>query len=451
MSDVRAAVPVGIRRTWRSAVRCAIAAGIDPNRYLRDHLSRDGDPFRVWFPGLGNVLFTASPEGARDIFQAPPELLAPPRPNPVEPLLGAGSLILLAGDRHRRERKLMMPPFHGERMRAYARVIQDASLREISRWSPGQPVHLQRSAQAITLDVIIAAIFGVHDRARQAAYARVIASLLGAYSPALLLVPALRRSFGGIGPWSRFAALRTRFDKLLTEEIVRRRRAAGEDDDILSLLLAARYDDGTTLSDDDLLDELRTLLVAGHETTSTSLAWALFHLHREPGIRDRLDDELRPMGDQPAPDAMAQLPYLGAICHEALRLHPVVPIVLRRVAGSISVVGVDVHAGDTVGVAVSLLHANREIWPEPERFIPERFLDRKYSPFEYAPFGGGHRRCIGAAFAAYEMRIVLGTVMAHARLALAERDRRRPLPTAVPKSITLGPRRDLMLTYVERR
>jgi len=443
-----------VSRCWPAAPRFAplhaVAAAIDPEGYLRRRQRDDGDPFRVRFPGLGDTLFTGHPEGARAIFQAPPELLAPPRPNPIEPLLGGGSLILLEGERHRRERKLMMPPFHGERMREYGRIIQDAALAEVATWRAGKPVRAQRAAQAITLQVIIRAIFGVDEDARRAAYSDVIAELLDAYSPPLLLFPALRRSIAGHGPWPRFQRLRRRFDRLLADEIAARRRASAGRDDILSLLLAARYEDGAALTDEDLLDELRTLLVAGHETTATALAWALFHVHHQPQVRARLLAELRPLGDMPDPAKLTRLPYLGAMCQEALRLNPVVPIVLRSLRGPFQLRGVHVSPGETVGIAVSLLHTDPSIWPEPERFRPERFLERSYTPFEYAPFGGGHRRCLGAAFATYEMRIILGTVLAVATLALSRRDQRRPAPRAVPKNITTGPRRDIALRCVSR-
>jgi cytochrome P450 len=447
--DEQATTRAAIPRAPRLATLHAVAAGLNPEGYLRRRLERDGDPFRVRFPGLGDTLFTGSPAGAQEIFQASTELLTPPRPNPIEPLLGAGSLILLGGDRHRRERKLMMPPFHGERMRAYAQIIQEASLREVEQWIPGRIVRIQRAAQAITLQVIIGAIFGISDRERRAEYARVIGALLDAYTPPLLLIPALRRSFAGLGPWARFVELRARFDRLLSEEIARRRRRPVGGDDILSLLLATRYEDGSALSQDDLLDELRTLLVAGHETTATALAWAVFHVHRDLRVRDRLIEELGAQDGAMTPEQMTQLPYLGAVCQETLRLHPVVPIVLRQLTGPFELRGVEVRRGEIVGVAVSLLHKHPDIWPEPDQFRPERFLDRKYTPFEYAPFGGGHRRCVGAAFAAYEMRIVLGTLMARATLALDGRHRR--VPPAAPKNITVGPRRELVLRCIARQ
>lgn len=440
---------------WSPAVLLAAA---NPDAYLRHRQRRDGDPFRVRFPGMGETLFTGRPDGAREIFRTSPTLLEPPAPNPIEPLLGSGSLILLNGERHTRERKLMMPPFHGARMHAYGDVIEQAAITEIGRWRAGAVVSALPAAQRITLDVIIRAVFGVEDGGRQQRYRAVIGELLRALTPPLLLFPQARRSFGGRGPWVRFQRLRAELDALLTEEIAARHATGSAggpgagggpgtgDQDVLSLLMSTTYEDGATLSDDDLLDELRTLLVAGHETTATAIAWALFHIHHCPEIHEQLLAELRPLGPDPSPDVLAGLPYLGAVCSESLRAHPVVPIVLRRVTEPTALRGVPVRAGQTIGIAVPLLHSDPQAWPEPSRFLPERFLDRSYSPFEYAPFGGGHRRCLGAALATYELRIIIGAIMGRATLALSPRDRRRPAPPSIPKNITTGPRREIRLT-----
>ncbi len=434
-------------RAPRLALLHGVAAAHDPEGYLRGRARRDGDPFRVALPGMGSILFTGAADGARAIFGAPPEQLEPPRPNPIEPLLGGSSLILLAGDRHRRARKLITPPLNGARMRASGQVIQDAALAELATWTAGASLDLLRSTQAITLQVIVRAIFGVDEAPRRAAYTEVIGRVLDAYGPSLLLFPGLRRSLLGVGPWASFVRRRAALDALLTEDLARR-RAAGADahDDILHELLTSRDDDGVALTDDELRDELRTLLVAGHETTATSLAWALFHIHRAPVLRARVLDELAPLGATPDPGALVALPWLGAVCHEVLRRHPVVPVVLRRLLAPMTLRGVEVPAGDTVGVAVSLLHGDPAVWPDPDRFEPARFLDRRYSPFEYAPFGGGHRRCPGAALAINEMKIVLGTILARVSLALDEREARRPLPRVVPRNITSGPSRRLRLT-----
>jgi cytochrome P450 len=214
----------------------------------------------------------------------------------------------------------------------------------------------------------------------------------------------------------------------------------------LSLLASARYEDGAALTRDELIDELTTLLVAGHETTATALVWALAYVHAAPAVLAKLDEEVRGHGND-APERLTELPYLGATCSEALRVHPVVPVVVRRVVRPFRLRGVDVAHGGAVALATTVLHARPELYPEPKAFRPERFLERKFGPFEYAPFGGGARRCVGAAFAGYEMKVVLGTLLANVRF--------KPAPGALGRgalpvlhNITMGPRSGLRLVSV---
>ncbi|GGS35171.1 cytochrome P450 [Actinokineospora fastidiosa] len=428
----------------RSVLNTATAP-FDPEGYLRRQRALRGDPVIVRVPGSGRLVVTGDPEGARELFAGPVELFATARPNMVEPLLGPGSLIMVEGDRHRHERRLLAPPFHGRRMRAYGEIIQRVTLDRLGRHRAGEPVDVLALGQAVTLAVIVRAIFGVEDSARGERFASATARLLAGYTPALAM-PAFRHTVGRLGPAARLRRRLAEFDALLTAEIDARREAGVDGrEDILSLLLTARYEDGGAMSASDLLDELRTMVVAGHETTATSLAWAMYHLHREPGAARRLRDELAPLGTAPAPDDLAALPYLGAVCQEAMRLHPVVPMVARMLTAPWRFRGVDLVAGDTAAVATSLLHHNPEVWDEPFAFRPDRFLDSKPRPHEYAPFGGGHRRCIGAAFGEYEMRVVLGTLVSAGRFTPS--DRARPVPRARPHSITLGPSRPLTLVY----
>jgi cytochrome P450 len=422
--------------SWLDAI--ALTAG--PERFFAKRAGKRGDPFRVRFPGAGEVLVTGHPDGARDVFSAPTEAFVPAGPNPVEPLLGAGSLILLGGEGHRRERKLLTPPFHGDRLRAYGRIIQERTQEEAATFAPGARVDIQCATRAITLDVIVRAVFGVREPAARARFHDAIVAMLEGYTMPLVAFPAARRGLFGQGPWPRFLAARERFRELLREEVAQRRREENtERDDVLTLLLSARYDDGSALGDDELLDELSTLLVAGHETTATALAWALHFLHRDSDLLEAVRAELAAGSD--APEALVERPLLGAVCQEALRLHPVVPIVLRRVVAPLTVRGVALEPGDAVAVAVTLLHTNPEIWRAPDRFMPDRFLTRRYSPFEYAPFGGGARRCIGAAFALYEMKVVLGTLLRLRRFGLAS----GPTPNRVVRNITMGPSEPLRL------
>lgn len=424
-------------------------------RYVSWRRGRDGDPFRVRLPTLGSVLFTGTPEGARELFRAPMDLLEPPLPNPIEPMVGAASLILARGERHRRERALLAPAFHRNRISAYANAIRDATLAELNGdrtgtpWRPGARVDARAAARALTLRVILAAVFGVDEPARRAEYTAATTAFLESFGSALFLAPALRRDMFGLSGWQRFAAARDRLDELIDAEVTRRRASGSGGTDLLALLLDTRYEDGNAITDTDLREQLRTLLVAGHETTATALVWALYRLHREPAALARLRDELSGAGTDPDPAELMQLPYLDAVCQETLRLHPPVPIVLRRLTGDFTLRGTPLAAGDTMGVSVHLLHTDPAVWPEPQRFRPERFLDRRYSPFEFAPFGGGHRRCIGATLADYELRIVLATVVTGVRMRLAPRFARGATPLSVPHTITVGPRRAITFDIVE--
>ncbi|WP_054815235.1 cytochrome P450 [Nocardia arizonensis] len=430
----------------------ALAAGVDFDSYFRWRRSREGDPFYVRFPGLGAALFTGTPAGAAEVFRAPVELLEPPRPNPIEPLVGSASLILSSGERHRADRALLTPAFHRARVRELGRVIRDSALDEIGRaesWRPGARVDSRAAARAITLRVILGAVFGGDDIARRDDYAAAVTDFLDAFSAPLMLVPALRMGAFGQTPWDRFRAARERLDRLIRADIAYRRETARPGDtDILATLLAARRADGAAISDDELCDQVRTLIVAGHETTATSLVWALLHLHRNPSALARLRAEIRELGTGADPTEMAALPYLDAVCQETLRLHPPVPIVLRQLTGPLAIRGVALSAGDIVGVTVPLLHSDRDVWSDPRRFRPERFLERRYGPFEYAPFGGGHRRCVGATLADYELRIVLATILGRVRLALTPRDARGRLPLTVPHNIATGPHRGIPFDVV---
>ncbi|MGW3543893.1 cytochrome P450 [Nocardia niigatensis] len=424
-------------------------------RYLSWRRGREGDPFRVPMPTLGSVLFTGTPEGARELFRAPVDLLEPPLPNPIEPMVGAASLILARDGRHRRERALLAPAFHRNRISLYGNIIRAAARAELSGertgdpWRPGTRVDARAAARALTLRVILAAVFGIDDAARRAEYTAATTEFLESFGSALFLVPALRRKLFGVSGWERFSAARDRLDELIDAEVVRRRADGGGGTDLLALLLDTRYDDGTAITDADLREQLRTLLVAGHETTATALVWALYRLHREPAALARLRAELSAAGSDPDPAGLMALPYLEAVCQETLRLHPPVPIVLRRLTGDFALRGVPLAAGDTMGVSVQLLHTDPAVWPRPREFRPERFLERRYSPFEFAPFGGGHRRCVGAALADYELRIVLATVLTDVRLRLSPRFARGPAPMTVPHTITVGPRSAITFDVAE--
>jgi len=422
----------------RSMLRQAMAAYLgDPDKMQLAALREYGDTFTM--PSLfGPYFVTANPEGIRTILTADPDTFDPALNDvfDVFPGNGDGSLFKMSGDKHRAARKLLAPPFHGARMRAYGAMMRDTALEWTRRWAPGEPFLMMDTAQAITLDIIIRAIFGVSGADRIQRFHKQVVDFLAAFVPSIVLFKALRRSFFGLGPWARFQRQLGRLEALTHEEVAAHRAAPEGREDILTLLLASRYEDGRPLSEVELFSQLLTFVFAGHETTAISLTWAVYFLHRNPETLARLREELQPHSESLEPDAIAKLPYLEAVCQETLRLRPVVPLVSRKLARPLVVMGYALPAGMALGAGAFLAHMREDVFPEPAAFRPARFLSRTYSPFEYLPFGGGARRCLGAAFAMYEMKIVLASILAKKELVLLEK---RPVTPRV-RAATVGPR-----------
>ena len=332
-------------------------------------------------------------------------------------------MLLLDGREHLRQRRLMLPSFHGERMRAYGETMAEVAERHIARWPVGRSFSVHPTMQAITLEIILRTVFGVEDAAGVERMAAPTKRLLNSTDqPLRLLALQLTRSANARprSPWGRVYALMAPVDALIHEQIAARRAALADGephDDMLSLLLDARDEDGNALTDEELRDELMTLLLAGHETTATALAWTLERLVRTPRALARLREEH---------EAGESTEYLDATIKEALRLRPVVPGVVRKLQRPLSIGGIDLPAGAHIAPSIYLIHRRTDVYPEPDAFRPERFLGEDApSTYEWLPFGGGIRRCIGASFAQYEMRIVLQAVLRRARLATTDAEDER--------------------------
>ncbi|MEE6167650.1 MULTISPECIES: cytochrome P450 [unclassified Mycolicibacterium] len=424
----------------------AAAAGVDPVGFFHRHATGP-NPFVLTFPGLGEVKFFGTADAARDILTMPSAQCEAPTPNPIEPVVGPGSLILLSGEQHHRERSLLMPAFHGDRVKKYGNIIGSATCEEIRHARPGDTIAVRQLAVAVTLHIAIRVVFSVAEPDRRAVYTKAITALMRANTAPLMLVPALRRELGGHGPWARLLRLRDDLDRLLSDDMDSRARDGLAGADMLDVLLSATDDCGRGRNGQAMHDQLRTLLAAGHETTATSMVWALYHIYRDETVRQRVADEV---AQAHAPAEMVALPYLGAVIKEALRMHPPVPIVLRRLTEPLTIGGVACDPCDVVGIALYALHFNPDIWTEPELFRPERFLDTRVSPFEFAPFGGGYRRCIGAAFANSELSIAIATIMKTLELRMPARDRARPAPRSVARGIAVAPAREVTLDVIDR-
>ena len=408
---------------------------VGPAAEVRRLAARYGDPFRIPYRG-GAITYVGTPEAMRAVYGAEPDAFDVYGVNDTAPVFGTTSVVATSGEPHRRARKLLGPAFKASSMRAYGATIAEVALAAVARWPTGRAFSMLETTQAITLDVIVRVVFGVQGGARIERTRRAVLELVDSINVLLIVFPFLRRELGGFGPHARNRRAVAALNAILEEEIAARRRADDARQDVLSLMMRARYDDGTALGDAELHDQLRALLFAGHETTTIALAWTLYRLHREPASLARVLEEIDALGPDPDPDAFASLPFLDAACHEALRLNPPVVDAARIARRPFDLAGYTIPAGEAIRPSLALLHARADLYPEPDRFRPERFLERQFSPFELIPFGGGARRCLGAAFALYEMKVVLGALLRGRRLRLADSG---PLGE-VRRGLLMGPR-----------
>jgi cytochrome P450 len=372
-----------------------------PISFLESCRRRFGDTFSVRFLGFQTpMVMLSDPEAIRALYANSEHGLPPGRTLALRPILGARSLLLLEGRDHLARRRLMLPPFHGERMRAYEETVRDIVARDVATWPEGEPFALHPRMQGVTLEVILRAVFGVTDEARRERLAGLLGGLLADTASARLQFGVLlSRRFGGPDPLAPLQARRGEIDTLLDVEIAERR--ADPREDILSMLVGARFEGGAPLDDAEIRDQLMTLLLAGHETTATGLAWTFDLLVRHPAVLERLVSAID--AGEPA--------YVRAVVAESLRLRPVVPLAGRRLAAPLAIDGYELPAGTDVTPAIWLAHTRADRYPEPFAFRPERFLDGAPSTFAWIPFGGGVRRCIGAAFAEMEMRVALAEIL----------------------------------------
>ena len=409
---------------------------VRPIAFMESCRRRYGDAFSVRFPGFTRpMVMLSNPDAIKALYTSREHGLPPGRTISLLPVMGPNSVLLLEGGEHLARRKLMLPPFHGERMRSYESIIRAATEREIDRWPERQSFAIHPHMQAITLEVILEAVFGVTDRARAERLRERLPKLLAeTSSPALQARFVLAGRLGRGDPMARLRQITAGIDELLFAEISDRRSdpALDEREDILSLLIAARFEDGSAMSDQDLRDQLITLLLAGHETTATGLAWTFDLLLRHPATLARLIAEV----DDGEDDA-----YLRAVVSESLRLRPVVPLAGRRLGSELRGGGLSLPEGTDVTPAIWLTHTRADLYPEPFAFRPERFLDDPPSGYGWIPFGGGVRRCLGASFAELEMRVVLETVLGRSVLEPASSRAER----VTRRNVTFSPRKGTLV------
>jgi cytochrome P450 family 135 len=375
--------------------------------FLRYCRRRYGPTFTLRaYPSKASVYIT-EPADLKAAFTADADVLHAGEANTIlGPVLGKRSVLLADEDEHLRRRRLMLPLFHGDSIRGYGEVVAEIADAEIATWPAGTPFRLHKRMQAITLEVILRAVIGVDDPARLARL-RVALRRIVDFAPGVLLMWVWPR-LGGVGRWRRQRRWQAEAEAMLNDEIARRRTAADleERTDILSLLIRARYDDGSAMDDDELRDQILTLLLAGHETTATGLAWAFERLARHPDVLARATRAAQEGDDS----------YLDAVVKETLRVRPVIPDVARLAIKPITLGGYDLPAGVTIMPCITLVQ-HGDAFPDAGSFRPERFLEEDSAPpYGWIPFGGGRRRCLGAAFATFEMRIVLERVLRQVEL-----------------------------------
>lgn len=388
--------------------------------------ARFGRMFTLRIADEGDWVMVSDPELVKRIFTGDPRVFHAGEGNGIlRPILGDNSLLLLDEGAHLSQRRLLLPPFHGERMQGYGEKMAEIAAREIESWPRGVPYRLRPRMQAITLEIILETVFGVHGGARMGELREALREFLDLTTDPRLLGPVLMLGPARINSFPPFRRRVERVDELIAAELAAGRAAdLSERDDILAMLLTARHEDGSPMSDAEIRDQLLTLLVAGHETTATALAWAVERLARHPEKLERLREET----------LAGEEAYLTATIQETLRLRPVIVLVVRRLTESIELGDYEIPAGAAVNPCIHLIHRDPEIYPEPERFLPERFLDQPPGTYTWIPFGGGLRRCLGAAFAQFEMAVVLRELLRRRAIAPARPDDERPYRRAITET-----------------
>lgn len=401
-----------------------------PEAFVMRNLRRYGSRYRVK-GGAGDLVFTTVPDDAKRVFAADPDTFGTLGTISLSGILGARSVLVTDGPVHRRQRKLLTPPLHGPRLRAFGAAMQTIAREHVGKLRVGQRLLAHDLTTEFTLDVILRTVFGVESAKEASELRAVLLGMLHGFSPMAIFAPFLQTKL--FPPHRRYLAARDRFNRAVADLIRERRRSEAERADVLSLLLATRYDDGAPMDEDEIRDQLLTLLLAGHETTAITLAWVLDYALRRPELVRRLEEEIRGVDD---PEAIAKLPLLGATLDETMRIAPVVTDTARipKVPFELAP-GITVPVGQPIAVMIEGIHRDPTIYPEPDTFRPERFLERRFAPTEFLPFGGGSRRCLGAAFSEYEGRIFLAELLSQRKLRTVS-----PKPSArVRRNITMGP------------
>ncbi|MUG91833.1 cytochrome P450 [Scytonema sp. UIC 10036] len=415
-----------------------------PFEYLDECTDKYGDLFTLRLLGFSPLVFITNPQGIKEIFNLDGQYFDAAHTNKNgggRLIMGDNSLILMDGARHERERKLLMPPFHGEKVKSYAKSICEITEKVASLWKIDRPFLARDIAQEITLKVIMQVLFGFSEGEKCERLSSLIAHWLHMTSSPLRLsfifLKPLQVDLGPWSPWGNFIRTKQKIHDLFQVEIDDKRTHPEKlGNDILSLMLSATDSEGQSMSDEQLKDELITLLSAGHETTANGLAWGFYWLAKNPSVKEKLSQEIDSLGKNPDPIEISRLPYLTAVCQEILRLYPVVQVALARFAKQdIEIMGRCFKAGTTFIPSIYSVHRREDLYPNSKQFQPERFLERQYTAYEFLPFGGGVRMCLGHALAMLEMKLVIATIVSKYNLELADDKPIKP----IRRSATISP------------
>ncbi len=416
-----------------------------PLEFLHKYERQCGDIFKVSMSGgFKGAIFISDPQAIQQLLTSDTkQFSAPGAINGIlQPFLGNRGVILLDGGEHRQRRQLLMPQFHGDKIRGYTDIMVRITRDAIQKWQVGETINVREQMQSISLSVILQTVFGLYQGERydliRSQLIEVLSLVDSPLNASFLFFPALQQDLGAWSPWGKFLRNREELDRLLYQEIAARRQDENRADrtDILSMLIGARDAEGHGMTDVELRDELMTLLFAGHETTATALAWAIYWINYLPEVKEKLLAEVATIETAEDVLAISRLPYLSAVCSETLRIYPVGMLTFPRITQEpVSLQGYEIPAQTVVVGCIYLAHHREDLYPEPHLFKPERFLNRQFSPYEYFPFGGGSRRCIGMALAQLELKLVLFEVLTNCQLELTGK-----LPV-VParRGVTLGP------------
>ena len=426
----------------------------DPLGFMDAMGDRYGDIFTI-LSGDTPLVIVSNPQGMKQIFTSAKEITASGKLNQGgAPLVGNNGLLMLDGLRHKHRRQLLMPPLHGTRVKAYGQRICQVADKVMNDLAISESFYAYPTMQKITLEVILQALFGLHEGERYEQFRQLFSNLLSfarsRWLELSLSYAFLRRDLGRWSPWGYWQNLQRQFDKLLYTEIEERREQADPSrNDVLSELVFARDETGQPMTYEDMRDLFPSLLLGGQDASATAITWSLYWIHSLPAVRERLLEELDTLGESPDPMSIVALPYLSAVCNEALRIYPTQVVTFPRLVESpIEVMGYELSPGTVVTGCIYLTHQRQDLYPQPKQFKPERFLERQYSPYEFLPFGGGARRCPGEALALFEMKLVLATILSRYQLVLAD-EKRVEKPKAI--GVNYPPASGLKMVMLDQR